>query len=255
MDKSVHFSLRDWKRRRIEYWQPVLYFTAERKSGIRYLDFNICAKNACTSIKGYFTHIKDPDFVLKKDEDILKRLLEEGTIKQEEISKADGHAYITHVLSRRDNRVALWLNNKDTDHFSFFRNIEGCKKFAIKRNPIERFVSGYFQIYEETGWSRFKSHKYNIDQMLDHLEAKSFWNEHLAPQSWWMGDNPSKFDYIFDIKQTDLCIQTMHQFLGFKSDPPKLHLMKFKYEKPTLTRTQISRIEQIYIEDYQNGWY
>lgn len=245
--------LSEWQRKRIEYWQPVLYF---HKNDVD-LDFNICAKNACSSIKGYYTWVKDPSFksYYELDHPKVKKSIDAGIIGPEDISNWEDFAYINHPNTVRGNRVRAWLNDETTTYDNFFR--KGSIKVAIKRDPIERFKSGYSQIYDETAPGPFKMHHFTVDELLGKLEDGIYWNEHLETQTWWMGSNIKIYDHIFDISETNKCLEFMNDLFELKRriPTPNFHRMKAKYQKVELSRKQIARIEKLYHVDYENGWY
>ena len=243
--------LEDWKKRRIEYWQPVIYF---KNGQSPLLDFNICPKNACTSIKSYYSWTRDHNWVhtYKSDDPYVLKLKSMGVLDDNDVNHLNNFVYYHHLNIKRVNRVKLWLNEPTTTFNDFFR--EGSVRIAIKRDPVKRFVSGYMQIWKQTAFGSFKKHSYNIDELLDLLESKEYWNEHLTSQTFWMG-TPDRYHRIFDISQTKDCILYMNRILKFKTIPPEIHSMKSIHEKPELTRKQIDRIESLYIEDYENGWY
>ena len=245
--------LSDWQHKRIEYWQPVLYFS---RNDIK-VDFNICAKNACSSMKGYYSWVKDPavQTYYELDHPKVKKSIDTGVLGPDDISNWNDFAYINHPNTLRANRVRAWLNEETTTFSDFFR--EKSIRIAIKRDPIDRFKSGYSQIYYDTAYGPFKMHKFSVDELLSKLENNIFWNEHLETQTWWMGENTKSFDYIFDISETKKCMETINEILGLKrKDPiPEFHRMKARGSKVELTRKQISRIEKLYHIDYENGWY
>lgn len=247
-EQSDNFSIHEWETHRLEYWQPIIYFPKN-------LDFNIAAKNGCSSIKGYFTYLKDPES-LKRNFMPSEEDLEDADPKiLEELSSpsASDRLYRFHYLVRRENRIKLWTNELTTTYKTFCR--DKSHRVAIKRDPIKRFVSAYLQIWDESGFGTFKKHSYNIDELIDKLKSNEYWNEHTASQTFWMGNDPGFFNAVFDVTQTQDCINYMHSYLKQNGDAPKIHLMKNTYEKPELTRYQISKIEQLYLEDYENGWY
>ena len=254
---SKHFQLRDYIKRRIEYWQPVLYFKFACVDGtIGNLDFRICAKNASSSIKGYYSWLYDSNWINNYgwNEKQLLHAVQQGRVTEDDMHRGKGNqAFVTHYATRRLGRILAWNN---TDNLNGFWR-KGSHKVAIKRDPIKRFVSAYLQIWDESAWGLFKMHSYNIDMLLDKLDTGEYWNEHLAPQSFWLGEDKKIYDAIFDVSDTDKCIQYMHNYLNTKRKlgDQKFHLMKSNYPKPDLTREQISKIEKLYIEDYENGWY
>lgn len=252
------FSLKNWERRRIEYWQPVLYFDANGRS----LDFTLCAKNACSTIKAYYTWLKDPNFdysLSKEDMNWIKRRFKLTDYDLEE-SNLKSHGFVCHYSTTREARVKKWLNHPNSCFINFFRNWadEDRKreviKVAIKRDPIKRFLSAYIHTHNKTGWVLFRDHNYGIDEFIDKIKSGEYWNEHLQSQTWWMG-NKENYDRVYDIKDTDECISFINKHLIMDRNPRKFEFMKSYTEKPEITRKQISKIEQLYIEDYENGWY
>ena len=247
--QSDSFNIKDYVKRRVEYWQPVLYINRD-------VDFRICAKNACSSMKAYYSWLRDPDWFKTygwTDVDI-ERAVKAGKVTADDIHSGLGNqAFLTHYETRRAGRVKAWQNNPDTSNDSFFS--DNSFRICIKRDPIKRFVSAYQQIYSETAWSLFKNHSYNIDMLIDKLDSGEYWNEHTAPQSFWLG-KPEWYDKIFDVTETTKCIQFIHyKKLNKRTPLPNFHLMKGSTVRPELTRDQISKVEYLYMEDYENGWY
>lgn len=241
----------DWKKRRIEYWQPVIYFTNNVSPLV---DFCICAKNGCTSIKSYYSWTKDHNWIhtYKSDDPYILKLIEIGAVNENDKNHLNDFVYYHHQSVKRVNRVRLWLNEETTTFKNFFR--KNSVRVAIKRDPIQRFLSGYMQVWQQTGFGAFRQHNYNIDQIIDLLENKQYWNEHLETQTFWMG-TPDQYHKIFNLEQTRECILYINKVLKFKSIPPEIHSMKSIYNKPTLTRQQVDKIENLYSIDYENGWY
>lgn len=246
-ENSEPFSLEEWSKKRIEYWQPVLYFPHK-------IDFNICAKNGCSSIKGYLTWIYSPDSLNSKfAPDWNSSKLKKEILASKDDTHAADRIYDFHTNCKRATRISRWQNDPTTNYRHFCRS--GSHRVAIKRDPIQRFLSGYLQIWEESAISVFKQHSYAIDELIDKLSTGEYWNEHLETQTFWMGNSVSFFDAVFDVSETQECINHIHSQSKYKGDAPKIHLMPNTYEKPTLTRYQISKIEKLYLEDYENGWY
>lgn len=251
---DLHFTLNDWEKRQRHYWQPVLYFK-QKNDKHHGVDFCMAAKNACSSMKMFMTWVEDKNY---KTSDRHKKEAKNWFIQHnkewsdEDESIYQQYAFDGHFSTRRISRVKRW-QNQDTDMTTFFRN-DALKKFCIKRDPIQRFLSGYIHTHKDTGPAWHGLHDYSIDGFIDRIRDGEYWNEHLESQTFWMG-HPSWYDEVFEMKDVKKCMKCIADIIGEKHPIPEFHYMKNSHPKPSLTRAQIYKIEELYIEDYENGWY
>lgn len=256
---SPDFKVSEWERRQRSYWQPVLYFHRNREVKSAPVDFCMCAKNACSTVKVFFTWIMDKDldklysekyYEFYKDWANKKNVPPENAPDQKVFLN---YGFENHFDTRRFSRVKH-ARNLDTDIVTFFR--KKSSTFAIKRDPIKRFLSSYTHTHVKTGPAWHGNHEYSIEDLIEHMKDGTYWNEHLETQSWWMGE-PNWYDHVYHINDTKKCLRHMAGMLGVveKNEIPDFHFMKNPNEKPEVTRKQISMIEQFYIKDYENGWY
>jgi len=251
---SPYFKSSEWEKRQRWYWQPVLYFNTNPKKRV---DFCISAKNACSTVKVFYTWNINKNLDTLYDDkyyEFYKDWAKKRNIPLEDL-EVDPKVFVNygfqnHHNTRRDCRVKLW-RNQNTDMKTFFRT--RSVRFAIKRDPIKRFLSSYTHTHRATAPAWHGDHEYSIDDMIEHLKDGTYWNEHLESQTFWMGE-PSWYNYIYGIDDTKKCLKHMASILEEKEEIPDFHFMKNPNEKPALTRDQISKIEQYYIEDYENGW-
>ncbi len=174
---DLHFTLNDWEKRQRHYWKPVLYFKRknDRHHGV---DFCMAAKNACSSMKMFMTWIEDKNY---KTSDRHKELTKNWFIQhdkdwtEEDEVIYQQYAFDGHFRTRRITRVKLW-QNQDTDMTTFFRD-EALKKFCIKRDPIQRFLSGYIHTHKNTGPAWHGLHDYSIDGFIDRIRDGEYWYE------------------------------------------------------------------------------
>ena len=135
----------------------------------------------------------------------------------------------------------------------------GSKRYAIKRDPIKRFLSAYrfLKMYH----NGFKS----IDEILDKLETGEHeYEPHYMSQSYFLG-NPETYDRVFDIKETKDLIDMLWTNRSTEAEmiPHDLvcnlqanmtqdltHLGGFE-----LSKDQENRVIELYKIDYERGWH
>jgi len=119
-------------------------------------------------------------------------------------------------------------------------------KVAIKRDPVERFVSAYTWYNHKYGDIKKSIIKKSIDDTIDNLPD----DIHYLPQSHFYGNDISKYDHVIyphelqnlikDITSTDLGV---------------LHKGQTGFTYETLTEEQIVKVKELYKIDYDNGYF
>ena len=147
-----------------------------------------------------------------------------------------------------DKNGSLWRSN--------------AHKFVIKRDPIERWLSGInfaiqqkrADIYPEFRELNWTDRDIN-DIVIEHRENGIALTE-LYSQSFCAG-YAKEYDYVFDIKDFDKCKSLMEDILEI--DLPEIYATvsknKAKWKLSDLTSKSISDIKVLYQDDYANGWY
>ena len=135
------------------------------------------------------------------------------------------------------------------------------EKVCIKRNPIDRFVSCFYDKAIKEG--RIKT---DIDTFLDNFADEiekstltmndgktNFLKFHFAPQSWHFGDSADYYDHVFDISEVSTNLKSYLED-KWNIGLPDLHTRN-NGRKFDLTTRQINKVKEIYREDFENGWY
>lgn len=119
-------------------------------------------------------------------------------------------------------------------------------KVAIKRDPLERFISAF-------SWY---NHKYGdiqkiiIKKSLDDTIISPPDDVHYLPQSAFYGDDISKYDHvIYPSELRNLILEITSVDLG------SLHKGQTTLEHEVPTEEQIIMIKKLYQMDYENGYY
>lgn len=137
------------------------------------------------------------------------------------------------------------------------------ERVCIKRNPIDRFVSCFYDKAIKEG--RIKT---DIDTFLDNFADEiekstptmndgktNFLKFHFAPQSWHFGDSPDYYDHVFDISEVSTNLKSYLED-KWNIELPDLHARNSgNGRKFDLTTRQINKVKEIYREDFENGWY
>jgi hypothetical protein len=140
---------------------------------------------------------------------------------------------------------------------------KGSIRFAVKRDPVKRFLSCIDHLQGETivqcsdrDYPHFKS----LEDAVSAMERGEVMNWHLMSQTYYMG-RPEQYDYVYDLSQLNFMFEHIYSLINkpvIDTDhpPEKIHQNK---STPTLSREVTSdivlRIRKLYSVDYENGWY
>jgi len=119
-------------------------------------------------------------------------------------------------------------------------------KVAIKRDPLERFISALAWYNYKYGDIKKTVQKETVDLAL----LKTPNDIHFFPQSAFYGDDISKYDHvIYPSELRNLILEITSVDLG----PLHKGQTTLEYEVPT--EEQITMIKKLYQMDYENGYY
>lgn len=174
------------------------------------------------------------------------------------------HRYHPHMMSNiKRRRIAV----KENDGRIFRPN---TLKFAIKRDPLERWLSAvnwtitayrkvreYGEMWSELDvewktWDINRIARLHRDTGIENIQS-------VAPDEfvsqYYCNDKVSDYDYVFDVKQFRECHKTLENILGTKISAPKSTVSNKIWTKKDLTSKSIDDIKLLYQDDYTNGWY
>jgi len=121
-------------------------------------------------------------------------------------------------------------------------------KFAIKRDPVERFISSYSDIVYR------RNIEMSIEDCLKITEISEKNNKiHFISQYKLAGDI-NDYDYIFTIDQLDDVANLIYQYTNFLPKVPWIKNHK-DTKQLILTSSQEKIIAGHYKDDYDNGWF
>lgn len=167
-----------------------------------------------------------------------------------------------YVCSPQFSQKLLHHANYTLDWFNPYDGERVC----VKRDPVKRFVSCYRDKVLKEG----QYGKASVDQILDNFDrlkeidhphghnTKIGYNwYHFAPQVNHLGFDKDYYTHVFDISEVGTGLR---EYLNDKwgTDLPDLHARdstKIKGNTVELTPKQISRVEELYHEDYNAGWF
>lgn len=209
----------------------VLYFNDD-------IDIRLCLKNGYTTLKAVWCHKYDSDFMRKNPFD----------------------SSAPTALNRYH-----WAMQKQDIWDQPFRR--GSYRIAIKRDPVERFISAISYLDSVKVESNFLNHKKSyidltnvnkddIDSVLDAFDNQTLRDEHFFSQSYFMG-HPDQYDKVYYLHE----MKDLLQWLDIKIKPviPITGLWRNKTKEADryikLTTAQQMRIIKLYAKDYANGWY
>ena len=149
-------------------------------------------------------------------------------------------------------------------------------KFAVIRDPVDRFVSGFNSrslIYGEFGkpWfekhapemiSYFAANRLNFDpdinmfalRIREYLGASRQINHHFVPQSWFLSNAPHEFDRIYDFPELQKLEEDLSERVRREVRFP--HAQESRGVRngasvKDLTPKAMAALTQYYVQDYQ----
>lgn len=134
---------------------------------------------------------------------------------------------------------------------------------CVKRDPVDRFISCYADKVMREKWIDVSLSDLidNFDKYVDinasHKQGGTEYGfiwYHFAPQVHQLGTNKDSYTHVFDISELGT---TVREYLQdkWKVELPELHCRNNKRRAFRLSPKQISKVEEIYSEDYKAGWY
>lgn len=212
----------------------ILYFNND-------IDVRLCLKNAYTTLRTAWSAIYDVNSY-----DLY--------IKNEKLAVGPGSLDRYHWAMQKQD---LWDQP--------FRR--GSYRIAIKRDPVQRFISAVSYLDKvklEPNYLGLKKNyinlenvnKNDIDSVLDAFDKQILRDEHFFSQTYFMG-HPNDYDKVYDITE----VPELLSFLTKKCIPARdiknlwLNKTKGTDSSVTLTKEQEMRIIKLYAKDYANGWY
>ena len=145
-------------------------------------------------------------------------------------------------------------NKKNPDRESVFVKSNTMKSFVVLREPIKRYISAFANRVVEHG-ALGSSEKLTLDEFTNDFETyiNDFTDikHHMTPQSDWICDNLSDFDWVFTTNE----IQKMHKIIS-KYTKTNIDFPRLQTGGPNLNLTDLSkenfyRLIDYYYEDYK----
>ena len=170
---------------------------------------------------------------------------------------------LTHRLNQYNRSGVRVLREGSFVDFPFRKN---SYRIAIKRDPVDRFLSAFNHLkviqkddrIRKNTWGELQNKYYNsIDDIISCLEDNILFDAHFLSQTVWLGSSKdySKLYYSKDIQQLLLFLHSKVRSKVPIEDINNIKINVSRYEKTTLTYNQKSRIMKLYEDDYENGWY
>ncbi len=133
--------------------------------------------------------------------------------------------------------------NFKTKLFQYYNPVRSkAVKFAVKRNPIDRFISAYSDIVLFR-----KKENLSIEEILQ----GNYKDKHFNTQTYFAG-SADTYDHIFDVTEMNKVAELISDYTNINIRVQ--HIRKTK-NKIRLHHSQIRMVEEFYKEDYKNGWH
>ena len=168
----------------------------------------------------------------------------------------------SEYLAPTTEHYSLLENEWECYVCDWFREVEG-ESIAVKRDPVERFLSCYEDKVLREGFSlnvEFDEFLDNFEEILKNDTRKHSSNKklgylwyHFAPQVYQLGRDINYYKKIFDTNEIGTSVKTyLEQKWNIKL--PDSHCRKNTKRSIILTNEQEEKIKEIYKEDYLIGW-
>lgn len=143
-------------------------------------------------------------------------------------------------------------DNGNIDVFSPFQFRKGSERVCVKRDPVDRALSGAKYVFENYGLTPDPS----IDQLVEFLDNFTpDVDHHLYGQGYWLGDS-SYYDRVIPLRQLDDFLKELE--IVYNMHPltsTKTNVSSSKVSIGDLPQSTIDRIQNLYEEDYKRGWF
>jgi hypothetical protein len=152
---------------------------------------------------------------------------------------------------RKELYEELLQQNKIEEGEFLFR--KGSYRVAVKRDPVERVLSSAKYILR----TRLNIKNPSVDMIEELLNDADFETDfHFLPQTFWMGTQ-NLYNEIYSIRKLDNLVDFIEKdypWLGKIKDKNK-NISESKIKVKDLSNSTIRRWINIYMIDYDNGWY
>ena len=159
----------------------------------------------------------------------------------------------------------ILLSNSDLNFLSKKRMIQNIKihytcdvKIAVKRDPVDRFISALNFDYNHWGHGKFANTMKCPNNINEVFESGWFNymfenNKHYFPQTFYLQESKD-YDLIFDINCLDNLVLFLNSTYFSNYKISKINSSLKHFQKEMLTDKHLSIIKSKYILDYENGW-
>lgn len=138
-------------------------------------------------------------------------------------------------------------------------NFKCSTKIAIKRDPIDRFISALNCDIWLWGQGKFK-HTMKCPDNLDDVFNSGWFdfmfenNKHYYPQTFYLKNN-NDYDMIFDVENLNNFVKYLNDVYNTNYTIQKINSTPRHFERKMFSDKHLEIIQNKYIEDYDNGWY
>jgi hypothetical protein len=207
------------------------------------IDIRLCLKNAFTTFRAVWVSCYDKD-----------HCIDYYTGKRDKI-----------IVPGALDRYKWAMRYQDIWDQPFRR---GSYRIAVKRDPVERFVSAVSYLNNVKLSSTYAAHKKSYidlskinkddtNSIIDALDNQTLRDEHFFSQTYFMG-HPDNYDKVYDITEISQLLSWLEEKVSNLNPIPFTHIWENKTkgtdQRIQLTDEQTTRIIKLYAKDYDNGW-
>ena len=138
-------------------------------------------------------------------------------------------------------------------------NYENRLKIAVKRDPVDRFISALNFDHFIWGYGKFEKTMRCPNTMDEVFQSGWFdfmfkHNKHYFPQTFYLGESKD-YDLVFDINSLKNLVQFLNQIYDSDYSIPNINSSVKYFRKEMLSQQQLELVKERYNLDYHNGWF
>ena len=178
--------------------------------------------------------------------------------------KLGGRKNYTYIKGGPSNhREKQWWDYGDILDPPFRKN---SIRFAIKRDPVKRFLSCVDHLNRQYHVKNASIRPYpakgfsSLEEAITAIEKGNVMNWHFLTQTYFYGDK-NKYNYVYDLTDMDQAISHMLEIINPPwSENKKNQIINLRENKSIkglsleVTHDIIERIKILYRIDYESGW-
>lgn len=203
-------------------------------------------KTTCINIKKYnLAYIPIPKNCSTSIKNYLYEMLRGEKFKR--YKKKNGKTFYIHNYWMAENKT-------NPNRESIFVKSDATKSFVVIREPIKRYISSFANRVVNHG-ALGKQNNLTLNDFTNDFETyiknTRELNHHMAPQSEWICDDLSAFDWVFTTNEIQKMNKIISVYTNTDIEIPRLQTGGPNLNPADLSKKNFYRLIDYYYEDYK----